>query len=107
MHEKRRLPHSGRTFKVGVEGRTVRLEPATLRSYENDRSRTSREVDDRSITSREIDDRLRTSRMIPTTSRRNGETRQPEFRVHLVERAWIQKDVGMHAAQVVRRCLTK
>ena len=87
----------GRTIKVGVEGRKgVRLEPATLRDYENDRSTTSRE----------ILDRLRTSRRFQLHRDENGETRQPEFRVHLVERAWIQKDVGMHAAQVVRRCLT-
>ena len=33
--------------------------------------------------------------------------RQPEFRVHRGERAWIQKNVEVHAAQVVRRCFTK
>ena len=78
----------------------MRLEPATLRGNGNDRSRTSMKIDKRS----------RTSRMIPTASRRNAETRQPEFRVHRVERAWIQKDVEMlemHEAQVHRRCLTK
>ena len=57
MHERSRLLHSRRTFKVGVEGRKgVRLEPATLRSHGNDRSRTSIEID-----------RLRTSGMIRTT----------------------------------------
>ena len=57
MHEKSRLPDSGRTFKVGVEGRKgARLELATVLGYENDRS----------ITSCGIDDRLSTSRMIPT-----------------------------------------
>ena len=74
MRGKSRLLHSGRTFKVGVEGRKGRIaEAATLRGYGNDRSRSSIEAD-----------RLRTSRMIPI-SRRNGETRQPEFRVHRVE----------------------
>ena len=61
MHEKSRLPHSGRTFKVGVEGRTVRLEPATLLGYENDRSTTSIQIDERSRTSIQIDERSRTS----------------------------------------------
>ena len=38
MHEKSRLPHSRRTFKVGVEGRKgVRPEPATLRAHESDK----------------------------------------------------------------------
>ena len=32
----------------------------------------------------------------------NSETRQPEFRVHRVERACILRDVETHAAQVVR-----
>ena len=35
------------------------------------------------------------------------ETRQPEFRVHRVERGWILSDVETHAAQVVQRCLTR
>ena len=71
MQEKSRLPDR------------LRVALATLLGYENDRS----------ITSCGIDDRLRTSRIIPTTSTRNGETRQPEFRVHRIERAWIQNDV--------------
>ena len=34
MHEKSRLTHSRRTFKVGVEGRKgMRREPATLRDW--------------------------------------------------------------------------
>ena len=83
IHEKSRLPHSRRTFKDGVEGRNgMRHKPATLRGHGNDWSKTSNEIDKKS----------RTSRMIPTTSRRNGETRQPEFRVHRVERGWIQKE---------------
>ena len=60
MHEKSRLPHSGRTFKVGVEGRKgVRLEPATLRATETigreHRLRLTRGREHRV----EIDDRLR------------------------------------------------
>ena len=98
MLEVRKLPHFGETFTVGVVGRKgARLEPATLRGYGNYRARTSIEIDKRATTSRMIDKRA-TSRMILTTSRRNAETTQPEFRAHRVERAWIQ---------VVRRCLTK
>ena len=41
MHEcmkKSRLPHSKRTFKIGVDGRKgMRLEPATLRGYGNEK----------------------------------------------------------------------
>ena len=58
MHEKSRLPHSGRTFEVGVEGRTGDLSQRSC-GYGNDRSRTSIEIDDRLRTSTEIDDRLR------------------------------------------------
>ena len=66
MHEKSRLPHSGETFKAGVEG--MRIETVTLRSYENDRSRTSNEIHKGSRTSIEID-RLRTSRLRDETEK--------------------------------------
>ena len=57
MHEKSRLPHSGRTFEVGVEVRTRDLSQRPC-GYGNDKSRTSIEIDKRSRKSIEVGPRV-------------------------------------------------
>ena len=73
MHEKSKLPHTGRMFEVVVEGRTGDLSQRSC-GYGNDMSRTSIEIDRRSRTSTEIDDVVYDPKYITT----NSETREPE-----------------------------